>query len=556
MRPFLTRFARTVPVRVVAAGLAVAVTVAGCARPGSGESQAGSRPQVGTGSSASASAVAEAPAVSPAQVRALDAALSYMTKHYQKLSAYSPGPADIWDYGIGALWRQGIDGAGTTVAVMEGWNDPDLAKDEHQYFHQLGMADPDVSTIYPDGKLPATCPAGMVKLGSYGSCQGWQGELELDVAAVHLIAPYAHILVVVAPPDSEITDDTASQVAPYEFMRAIEYVSTHHLANVISISDGTGESTYSHGDTEVTAQDPGELTAAAAGIPILDGTGDCGVVQNLAVASSQCGDTTTFPSTASWDDSPWVTAVGGTTPNLSGTGVRAGPDPVWHEGPFSPGAGYSAVFTKPAYQDAVDHNAMREVPDLSMDASMGTSEAGPLLAGVLALATQLNHGHNIGPVNPALYGLLGPAGSRDGIVDVVSGNNSSLVSKGTRVTTVRGYSAGPGYDVVSGWGTLYAPAFVPAMVSSAALTVDRQASHQAAAQLAALEHGSIKLTATTAGYTLSATGFLPRHPVRLYLDGHLTATLTASTAGTVTAPIPGGRHAIKLTSMLITESMS
>ena len=532
----------------MAAGLAVAVIVAGCAQPGHGESQGGDRPQIRAGSPAAA------PGASPAQVRALDAVLSYMTRHYQKLSADSPGPVDIWDYGIGALWRQGIDGAGTTVAVMEGWNDPDLAKDEHQYFHQLGMSDPDVTTIYPDGKLPATCPAGMVKLGSYGSCQGWQGELELDVASVHLIAPYAHILVVVAPPDSEVTDDAASQVAPYEFMRAIEYVSTHHLANVISISDGTGESTYSYGDTEVTAQNPGELTAAAAGIPILNGTGDCGVVQNLAVASSQCGNTTTFRSTAAWDDSPWVTAVGGTTPHLSGTGARQGPDSVWHQGPFSPGAGYSAVFTRPAYQDAVDHQAMRQVPDLSMDASMGTSEAGPLLAGVLALATQLNHGHNIGPVNPALYGVLGPAGSRDGIVDVVSGNNNSLVLKGTGATIVRGYSAGPGYDVVSGWGTLYAPAFVPAIVSTAALAADRRASHQASVQLAALERDSIKLTGTTTGYTMSATGFLPRHPVRLFLDGQLTATLTASTSGTVTATIPAGRHAIALTSMLITES--
>jgi subtilase family serine protease len=555
MRPFLARFARSAPVRsvpasAVAVGLAVAIAVTGCARPGQGESQAGSRPQVRTGSPA------EAPGASPAQIRALDTVLSYMTRHYQKLSQFSPGPADIWDYGIGALWREGIDGAGTTVAVMEGWNDPDLTKDEHQYFHQLGMSDPDVTTIYPDGKLPASCPAGMVKLGSYGSCQGWQGELELDVASVHLIAPYAHILVVVAPPDSEATDDAASQVAPYEFMRAVEYVSTHHLANVISISDGTGESTYSYGDTEITAQDPGELIAAAAGIPIVNGTGDCGVVQNLAVASSQCGETTTFASTAAWDDSPWVTAVGGTTPNLSKTGARLGPDPIWHEGPFSPGAGYSAVFTKPGYQDAVDHKATREVPDLSMDASTGTSEAGPLLAGVLALATQLNHGHNIGPVNPALYGVLGPAGSRDGIVDVVSGNNDAEVWKGTSETLVRGYSAGSGYDVVSGWGTLYAPAFVPAMVSTAALSADRQASHQASVQLAALEHDSIKLTSTAAGYTMSATGFLPRHPVRLFLDGQLTATLTASTAGTVTTTIPDGRHAITLTSMLITESLT
>ena len=64
-------------------------------------------------------------------------------------------------------------------------------------------------------------------------------------------------MVAVAPPDSEITDDAASQVAPPEFMQAVEYLSVHHLANVISISDDSAESTYSHGFEEIHAQDPG-----------------------------------------------------------------------------------------------------------------------------------------------------------------------------------------------------------------------------------------------------------------------------------------------------------
>ena len=115
----------------------------------------------------------------------------------------------------------------------------------------------------------------MAKLAGYGSCRGWEGETALDVFSAHVMAPYAKILIVVAPPDSEITDDAASQVAPPEFMQAVEYVSVHHLANVISISDGTAESTYSHGFEEIRAQDPGELTAAANGIPVLVATGDC-----------------------------------------------------------------------------------------------------------------------------------------------------------------------------------------------------------------------------------------------------------------------------------------
>jgi len=109
--------------------------------------------------------------------------------------------------------------------------------------------------------------------------------------------------------------------------------------------------------------------------------------------------------------------VGDSTTNLRATGRRIGPDPLWNYAPFGfafgEGAGYSAVYTGPGYQDRVKsilRSDMRSVPDLTMDAADGTSEAAPLLAGVLALATQLNHGENVGPINNVLYGVLGPLG--------------------------------------------------------------------------------------------------------------------------------------------------
>ena len=102
----------------------------------------------------------------------------------------------------------------------------------------------------------------MVALGSYGSCDAWVGELRLDVLAVHLIAPYAKIVISATPADSEITDDAASNVAPPEMMHALEYISANHIANAISISDGTGEGTYSFGTAQIHANDPGPLAAA------------------------------------------------------------------------------------------------------------------------------------------------------------------------------------------------------------------------------------------------------------------------------------------------------
>jgi len=501
------------------------------------------------------------------QIRVLTAALARMRKHFAKLNS-EPGPVDIFDYNIGSLWRKGIDGAGTTVAVIEGWDYPGIAKFMAGFDQPLGLPNPKITTIFPSdhGKLPAKCPPGMVKLGSYGSCSAWTGELVLDVMSAHLIAPYAKIVISVTPADSEITDDPASQVAPPEMMEALERISRQHLANVISISDGQAEGTFSHGAEQITAQDPGELSAAARGIPVLVGTGDCDVVQALPLLNSPCTKVTNGPSTAAWDDSPWVTAMGGTVPNFSNSGQRLGSDPVWNVGSFGEGAGYSSVFARPSYQNDVAHitkSPMRSVPDLSLDSSDGTSEAGPLMAGVLALATQLNHG-NVGPINPVLYNVLGPAGAADGIVDVVNGNNS--VTNASSKVIVPGFTAGPGFDVASGWGTINAARFVPSLVSATrSAHQDAAVRALARAQLSALQRRSIQPSATSIppGGTsyLLAGDFLPGHPVGLHIDGKLVATLRADTLGSVAylidpqlLKLAAGSHVITLTSMLLTET--
>jgi subtilase family serine protease len=496
------------------------------------------------------------------QVKVLAAALAYMRANYKTLySQGTPGVADIFDYGIGSLWLKGIDGAGTTVAVIEGWDYPQIGSVVAGFDKTLHLPNPQIETIFPAGKLPRQCPPGMVKLGSYGSCDAWQGELTLDVITAHMIAPYAKIVISATPADTQENDDPASNVAPPEMMKALEVISSQHLANVISISDGTGETTYSYGDAEILAQDPGELAAAAAGIPVLVASGDCGVVQNLAVANGQCEDVSTTPDTAAWDDSPWVTAVGGSVPNMSAqTPKKLGPDPVWNTPPFSEGAGFSSVYPRPSYQDGLDPSPMRSVPDITMDAQDGTSEAAPMLAGVLALTTQVNHG-NVGPINPALYRVLGPAGARDGIADVVSGNDSYVNSNGQLV--VPGFTAGRGFDVASGWGTVYAPRFVPSL-AAATRTLGQEAAARAQArdELTGLERGGIELTRTNTGFSyLLGTGFLPGHPVQLRIDGKLIATLTVNSLGDVTYMIDpallklsNGRHTVTLTSLLITET--
>lgn len=511
---------------------------------------------------------ADAPvSVNPDHIQVLTAALRNMHDNYPSFARFAPGPQDILDYNLGKLWLSGIDGTGVTVAVIEGWDDPGIDAFIHVRDLRYGLPDPVIQTIYPSGPLPAQCPPGMVVLGSYGSCDAWVGELRLDVLAVHLMAPYAKIVISATPADSEINDDPASNVAPPEMMRALEMIAAQHIANVISISDGTGESTYSQGIAQIRANDPGPLAAAAAGIPVLNATGDCGVVQNLAVANSQCGNTSPGPDTATWDDNPYVTAIGGSVPNVSTTdGSKLGPDPLWHSrGIFSEGAGFSTVYQRPDYQDGVADitgSPWRSVPDITMDAQDGTSEAAPLMGGVLALATQLNHGRNVGPINPVLYRVLGPLGDKAGISDVVSGNDS-VIDPNTGQVLVPGFTAGSGFDVASGWGTIDASAFVPALVLAdrvtglADLTRARaQFQLQQLEQNASVSPERIERGGTA---TLTSSGFLPAHPVTLTIDGTMITTLTASPRGTVSyrldpaaLALRPGHHTITLAGMLIT----
>lgn len=146
------------------------------------------------------------------------------------------------------------------------------------------------------------------------------------------------------------------------------------------------------------------------------------------------------------------------------------------------GGGRSAVFARPAYQDGVRGLAggARAIPDISMDASCassvaiyasypgagpshwqticGTSLATPLFAGVVAMADQVA-GHALGLINPALYKMV--AARDPGLVDITSGTNTVTGSRDGKVVTIQGFRARPGYDLVTGAGTVNAADFVP-----------------------------------------------------------------------------------------------
>jgi subtilase family serine protease len=460
---------------------------------------------------------------------------------------------DVFSYNVDKLWHQGVDGSGASVAVIEGWEYPQMQQDLNTLDDQVGLPHTTVSTIYPTGPLPAACPPGMVKLGSYGSCSAWQGELRLDVEAVHLMAPYAKIVISATPSDSEVVGDPSSEVAMPEIVKAFEYISTNHLANVMSVSDGSSETDYSRGKAEITAQDAGELTAAANGVPIVNATGDCGAAQNLTTATHQCGALSSGPASATWGDSPYITAVGGDSPQHTYTGPN-GQDTF----PLDPieGAGLSEIYSRPSYQDGikdVSGSSMRSMPDITMDSRDGTSQSAPMFAGILAMATQVHRG-DLGCINAALYENLGKHPDRSGLVDVTTGNND--------IGDIPGYTAGPGYDVASGWGTVNAPLFVPALAHAAG---HDGLARDAARQLDQLQ-GTLALTpstrvAPTSTVDVTSTGFLPDHPVVISVDGTQLATVTADTSGNISYSFraadkgfAAGKHKLSISSLLLAQS--
>jgi len=98
-------------------------------------------------------------------------------------------------------------------------------------------------------------------------------------------------------------------------------------------------------------------------------------------------------------------------------------------------------------------------PDTPWELFGGTSLSCPMFAGIVALADQVA-GHRLGDINPVLYrmGMLSQhphSPVQTGLVDVTSGDNS--------FGGVTGFRAVPGFDLATGWGTIDANVFVPAL---------------------------------------------------------------------------------------------
>ena len=149
---------------------------------------------------------------------------------------------------------------------------------------------------------------------------------------MHALAPGAALVYVQVP----------GADAPMMYDQALSWLVARVRPNVVSYSSGTPEFT---GARQAQA---GLQAAARAGVTVVAATGDTG--------ATEPDGTSLWPAdraVARLD--PLVTAVGGTWLHVGRAGNRVRPDTAFSDvgGSFAGGAGLSAVFSRPAWQDRV-----------------------------------------------------------------------------------------------------------------------------------------------------------------------------------------------------------
>lgn len=405
-----------------------------------------------------------------------------------RLPCYDPAQLQT-AYDEQPLLAKGVDGTGVTIAVVDSFGSPTIRGDLATFDTKFHLPPPrSLHVIAPAGAVPRYNPRTTTMVG-------WAGETTLDVEWAHAIAPGASILLVETP-----VAETEGTAGFPQIVAAENDVVDHHLAQIISQSFGANEHTFSSVQA-LESRRAVFVSAAAEGVTVVAAAGDTGATDYTTPTATTFS---TQPSVTWPASDPLVTGVGGTELSLDAAGKRTAPDRAWNDTynsvvndfvfgtanphPDATGGGLSSIFTRPSFQNGVasvvgDH---RGVPDISMSAACsglvdtyqsfaptppgwyyvcGTSEATPLFAGIVALADQEAH-RPLGCINAALYAM---ARNHDpGIVPVTQGDNTVSFFQDGKEHTVVGYSAGSGYDLVAGVGTVEAAKFVPELVHTVA----------------------------------------------------------------------------------------
>ena len=319
------------------------------------------------------------------------------------------------------------DGSGQTIAIVDAYSQPNIASDLQAFDSTYGLpAPPNFTVVNQTGGN--TLPAANTS---------WGLEESLDVEWAHAMAPGANIVLV-----------EANSASYSDLMTAVNYARNQPGVSVVSMSWGSGElSGESSYDSYFTTP------SGHNGVTFVASSGDNG--------SSGAPE---YPSV-----SANVLAIGGTQLSTDSAG-----DYQSETGWSGSGGGISTSESQSSYQTGVvtQTSTMRAVPDVAYNASSGspyavydssayggwiqvygTSGGVPQWSALVAIADQgralKGQGTLDGPSQtlPAIYQM--PSSN---FHDITSGSNGA-------------YSAGPGYDLVTGLGTPLANLVVNSLVS-------------------------------------------------------------------------------------------
>jgi subtilase family serine protease len=338
-------------------------------------------------------------------------------------------------YGVAT---SGKSGKGVTVAVVDAYASPTMAKDANLYAKATG------DKPFRPGQYTQVLRGGTNGWLNTDECgaSGWYGEESLDVEAVHGMAPDAHVT------DAGLAD-------------ALAYIVNHHTADIVTNSWGEPYDTSTMNDV----YDLLFQVGAVEGIGFFFSSGDSGYEDPAYEQDPSISDKIQADYPAS---SPWVTSVGGTSlaigksnnykfetswgtvldplATAGGAWSFTPPGTTADEQDFyggSGGGGVSTAYPQPWYQkllvprglatavpQGTTTTPMRVEPDVAAlaDASTGiavgetlfgpnnspqkfylsriggTSVASPVFAGIQADAQQAAR-HPLGFANPVIYAL-------------------------------------------------------------------------------------------------------------------------------------------------------
>jgi len=374
------------------------------------------------------------------------------------IGSHAMTPSDFATiYDVNPLYAAGIDGTGVNIAIM-GLSEITLS--DYQSFRKMF----NLSAVDPQMVLVGPSP---------GTVQGWDGEGLLDLEWAGAVAPNANLFFVYGT----------------NIATAVQAAIDRSVGQIVSTSYAVCEPENNQLYRGLAQQ------ANAQGITWLASSGDAGAAGcDYTTAPAQHGLAVAWPAAF-----PEVTGVGATqfngdvsaywTPSSGATGYAAVsyiPETSWNESiatyPAASGGGASIQFPKPDWQNGpgVPDDGARDVPDISLVGAIhtyetywngpsgtggGTSASAPAFAGLVALLNQyvvangFQSQPGLGNINPALYKLAQTVPSA--FHDITTGDNIVSCTGGRGcVAGYLGYSAGPGYDQVTGLGSVDAYALI------------------------------------------------------------------------------------------------